>query len=87
MTFFCSALSPTSYLKSLQKSSNAAMMSFAMTAAQCMYMSYVHDSTLLWGLFDALTTSHNVLSVCTRAFAKIDDDATRNVFDMLYGTP
>jgi hypothetical protein len=44
-----------------KKSFDAAMMSFDMTAAQCLYISYVHDSTLLWDIIDAPTTSHDEL--------------------------
>jgi hypothetical protein len=62
-----------------KKSLDAARMSITMTTTQCMYISYVHDSALLWGLFDALTTSHNELSVCARAFTKVDVNAIRNV--------
>jgi hypothetical protein len=45
------------------KSLDVAKMSFMMTVARCSYISYVHDSTLLLDLIDALTTSHHVLSV------------------------
>jgi hypothetical protein len=37
-----------------------------MTIVRYPYISYVQNSTLLWDLFDALTTSHNVLSVCVQ---------------------
>jgi hypothetical protein len=59
-----------------KKSPNATMMSFAMTAAQCLYIPGVCDSTLLSDLVDALTTSHHVLSVCARTFIEIDHDDT-----------
>jgi hypothetical protein len=70
-----------------KKSPDAARMSFTITVARCLYISYVHKSTLLWDLFDALTTSHNVLSVCARTFIKIDHDDTKNVIGMQYATP
>jgi hypothetical protein len=49
-----------------KKSPDAAKTSFTMTVVWYLYISCVHDSTLLWNLFDALITSHNVLSVCAR---------------------
>jgi hypothetical protein len=55
-----------------KKSPDAARTSVTMTVAQCLYISYVHDSTLLWDLFATLTTSHNVFSVCAKSFTKID---------------
>jgi hypothetical protein len=68
------------------KSPDAARTSFTMTTARCLYISCVHDSTLLGDLFDALTTSHNVLSVCARSFTEIDRDATRSVIGVQYTT-
>jgi hypothetical protein len=70
-----------------QKSTDVARTSFTMIAAQCLYISCVHDSTLLWDPFDALTTSHHVLSVCAISFTKIDHDATRDVIRVRYATP
>jgi hypothetical protein len=61
--------------------------SFNMTVDQCLYISCVHDSTLLWDLLNALTTSHYVLSVCERAFTEIDHDSTKNVIGMQYANP
>jgi hypothetical protein len=70
-----------------KKSPHAARVSFTMIVAQYLYISCVHDSTLLWNFFDALTTSHHVLSVCARSFTEIDRDATRNVIGVQYATP
>jgi hypothetical protein len=70
-----------------KKSLDAARMSFTLTAAQCLYISSVPDSTLLWDLIDAPTTLHHVLSVCARSFTEIDHDATRNVIGVWYATP
>jgi hypothetical protein len=70
-----------------KKSPDAVKTSFTMTAARCLYISCVHEFTLLWDLFDALTTSHNALSVCARIFTEIDHDGTKNVIDMHYATP
>jgi hypothetical protein len=58
-----------------------------MTTSRCLYISYVHDSTLLRDLFDVLTTSHNVLSVCAISFTEMDHDATRDVIGVQYDTP
>jgi hypothetical protein len=66
---------------------DAARTSSTMIVAHCMYISCVHDSTLLWHLFDALTTSHHVLSVCAREFIEIDHDGTKNVIGMQYSSP
>jgi hypothetical protein len=49
-----------------KKSPNVARTSSIMTTIQYLYISCVQNSTLLWDLFDALTTSHNVLSVCVQ---------------------
>jgi hypothetical protein len=82
------SLVPNIILRNLyKKSPNVARMSFTMTAARCLYISCVHDSTLLWDPFDVLTTSHHVLSVCARAFTEIDHDGTMNMNDMQYATP
>jgi hypothetical protein len=70
-----------------KKNSNAARTSFTMIAARCLYISCVHDSTLLWDLIDAPITSHNVLNRCARAFTEIDHDGTKNVISMQYATP
>jgi hypothetical protein len=70
-----------------KKSTYAAMMSFAMTAAQCLYIPCVRDSTLLSDLVDAPTTSHHVLSACARTFTEIDHDATKSVIGMQSTTP
>jgi hypothetical protein len=70
-----------------KKGPDAARTSFTMTIARCLYISCVHNSTLLWDLFDAPTTSHNVLSVCARTFIKIDHDGTKNMINMQYATP
>jgi hypothetical protein len=70
-----------------RKSPDAAMMSFAMTATQCLYIPYVHDSTMLRDLIDAPTTSQHVFSVCARTFVEIDHDATKSVIDMQSTTP
>jgi hypothetical protein len=70
-----------------KKSPNVDRMSFTMTVARCLYISYVHDSTLLWDLFDTLATSYHVLSVCARSFTKIDRDANRNMIGVRYATP
>jgi hypothetical protein len=70
-----------------KKSPDATKTSFIMTAARCLYIFYVHDSTLLWDLFDAPTTSHHVLSVCVRTFVEIDHDSTKNVIGVQYVTP
>jgi hypothetical protein len=72
---------------SYKKSPDAAKMSFTMTAARCLHISCVHDSTLLGDLFDALTTSHHVLRVCAESFTEIDHNGTKNVIGMLYATP
>jgi hypothetical protein len=69
------------------KSPDAVRMSFTMTISRCLYISCVHNSILLWDLFDAPTTSYNVLSVCARTFVEIDHDGTKNVIDMQYATP
>jgi hypothetical protein len=58
-----------------------------MTIAWCLYISCVHDSTLLWDLIDAPTTSYHVLSVCAISFTEIDHDAIRNVISVQYVTP
>jgi hypothetical protein len=58
-----------------------------MTVARCLYISCVHDSTLLWNPIDAPTTSHHVISVCVRSFTEIDHDATRDVIGVRYATP
>jgi hypothetical protein len=52
-----------------------------------MYISFVHDSTLLWDLIDAPTTSHHVLSMCALAFTNIGHNASKNVVGMQYATP
>jgi hypothetical protein len=70
-----------------KKSPDAVRTSFIITTARCLYISYVHDSTLLWDLYDAPTTSHHVLSVCARSFTDIDRDATRNMIGVQYTTP
>jgi hypothetical protein len=70
-----------------KKSSDAIRTPFIMTVVWCLYKSYVHDSTMLWDLFEAPTTSHHMLSVCARAFTEIDHDDTKNVIDMKYATP
>jgi hypothetical protein len=70
-----------------KKSPDVARTSFTMIAARCLYISCIHDSTMLWDLFNALTTSHNVLSVCARTFVEIDHDDTKNVISMYYATP
>jgi hypothetical protein len=58
-----------------------------MTVARCLYISCVHDSTMLLDLFDALTTSQHVLSACVRSFTEIDNDNDKNVISMQYATP
>jgi hypothetical protein len=70
-----------------KKSPDAARTSFTMTVARCLYISYLHDSTLLWDLFDAPTTSHQVLSVCARSFTEINCDATMDMIGVRYATP
>jgi hypothetical protein len=62
-------------------------MSFTTIAARCLYISCAHESTLLWDLFDAPTTSHDMLSVCARTFIEIDHDGTRNMIGVQYATP
>jgi hypothetical protein len=69
-----------------KKSPDAARMSFTMTVAWCLYISCVHDSTLLWDLIDVPTTSHCVLSVCARTFIEIDHDGTKNMIGKQYAT-
>jgi hypothetical protein len=70
-----------------KKSPDAARMSFTMTVARCLYISCVHDSTLLWDLIDVPTTSHRVLSVCARTLIEIDHDSTKNMIGKQYATP
>jgi hypothetical protein len=70
-----------------QKSPDAIWTSFIMTVARCLYISYVHDTTMLLDLVDALTTSQHVLSVCVRSFTEIDNDNDKNVISMQYATP
>jgi hypothetical protein len=70
-----------------KKSPDAARTSFTMIVAWCLYISCVHDSTMLWDLIDAPTTLHHVLSVCARSFTKIDHNTTRNVIGVWYDTP
>jgi hypothetical protein len=69
-----------------KKSPDAARISVTMTAAWCLYISCVHDSTLLWDLIDAPTTSHDMLSVCARTFIEIDHNGTKNVIELQYAT-
>jgi hypothetical protein len=83
----CFPLSPTPYSENLyKKGPDAVRTSFIMTAARCLYIS-VYMTLLGYEIFDALTTSHNVLSVCARTFVEIDHDGTRNVIGMQYATP
>jgi hypothetical protein len=70
-----------------KKSPDAARTLFTMIVARCLYISCVHDSTLLCDLFEALTTLHLVLSVCAVSFTEIDHAATRNVIGVQYTTP
>jgi hypothetical protein len=70
-----------------KKSTDVARTLFTVTTARCLYISYVHNSTLLGYLFDAPTTSHHVLSVCAISFTEIDQDAIRNVIGVRYATP
>jgi hypothetical protein len=70
-----------------KKSLDAARTSFTMTIAQCLHISCVHESTLLWDLIDVPTTSHRVLSACARTFIEIDHDSTKNVIGKQYDTP
>jgi hypothetical protein len=70
-----------------KKSHDAVRTSITMTTARCLYMPYVHDSTMLLDRFDALTTSHHVLSVCAISYNEIDHDATRDAISVRYATP
>jgi hypothetical protein len=70
-----------------KKTPDAARTSFTMIDARCLYIFYVHESTLARDLFDAPTTSHHVLIVCARSFTELDCDATRNVISVQYVTP
>jgi hypothetical protein len=58
---------------------DAVGMSFTTTTTRCLYISYVHDSTLLWDHIEAPTTSHHVLRVCARSFIEIDHDVARSM--------
>jgi hypothetical protein len=70
-----------------KKCLDAVRTSFTMTTVRCLYISYVHDSTPMWDIIDALTTLHHKLSMYATTFTEIDHEGTKNMIGVQYATP